>query len=250
MGKLLESLLNLQSIERQLAQVRRRLKSRKQAVALQQRRIDQLREDWNALHERSLRRRAEADSLSVDLQEKEDHVSKLRGMLNTAKTNKEYAAILTQLNTFKADNAKVEEQALNVMQEADVIKVDADKVQEEIGTEEKRLGEIQQSNEEEIARLDAMLDDLSNQRKVAAGEIDSEALGAFNRIAVTYEGEAMARIEVQGNKPPFSYVCGGCYMSLNAEHANALRVRDEIRHCDNCGRILYMEPKAEQSPTT
>jgi predicted nucleic acid-binding Zn-ribbon protein len=31
-------------------------------------------------------------------------------------------------------------------------------------------------------------------------------------------------------------------MSLSAEHANALRVRDEIRTCNNCGRILYMEP--------
>ena len=29
-------------------------------------------------------------------------------------------------------------------------------------------------------------------------------------------------------------------MSLNAEHANALSSRDEIRNCDNCGRILYL----------
>ena len=38
-------------------------------------------------------------------------------------------------------------------------------------------------------------------------------------------------------------------MSLNAEHANALRVRDEIRTCDNCKRILYLEPEAEKART-
>jgi predicted nucleic acid-binding Zn-ribbon protein len=36
-------------------------------------------------------------------------------------------------------------------------------------------------------------------------------------------------------------------MSLNAEHANALATRDEIRTCDNCGRILYLELKAEKA---
>jgi len=40
-------------------------------------------------------------------------------------------------------------------------------------------------------------------------------------------------------------VCGGCYMSLNAEHANVLRTRDEIRTCDNCKRILYMEAQPQ-----
>ena len=55
----------------------------------------------------------------------------------------------------------------------------------------------------------------------------------------------MAPIEIEGTKPPHSYVCGGCFMSLNAEHANALRSRDEVRTCDSCGRILYLEVKQE-----
>jgi predicted nucleic acid-binding Zn-ribbon protein len=60
----------------------------------------------------------------------------------------------------------------------------------------------------------------------------------------------MAAIEIHGKRPPHDYVCGGCYMSLNAEHVNALRTRDEIRTCDNCGRILYLEAEAEKSAAT
>jgi predicted nucleic acid-binding Zn-ribbon protein len=33
-------------------------------------------------------------------------------------------------------------------------------------------------------------------------------------------------------------------MNLNAEHANALRVHDELRTCDSCGRILYIDENA------
>lgn len=249
MGKMLEALLHLQSIERQLAQVKGRLKTRSNAVVSQEQRIDRLREDWNALHEDSMARRKEADQLELDLKEKEEQVSKLRTALNSAKTNKEYAAILTQINTLKADNAKLEDGVLKIMQTGDGIKADADAVQEQIDAGEKHLEEIKHTNAEEVAKLDAMLEDLNARRAEATEPIPSEILAAFDRIAANYNGDAMAAIEVHGDKPPYDYICGGCFMSLNAEHVNALRVRDEVRTCDNCGRILYLEPQSEESHT-
>ena len=231
---------NLQSMEHRLAQVKRRLKSRENAVNVQQRKIDQRRGECNILHESVLAHKVRADSLSVDLRAKEERVSKLRTSLNTARTNKEYAAILTQMNTIKADNAKLEEDALQVMQQVEQIEAEAEKVRAETETEEKRLVEIQKTSQAEVERLNGMLADLTAKRDQAAQDVDPEALATFNRVAERYDGEAMSQIEIQGRKAPYSYVCGGCYMSLNAEHANALRVRDEIRTCDTCGRILYI----------
>lgn len=246
MGKLLDSLLRLQSIERDLTQVRRRLATRKNAVAIQQRKIDQLRTDYNALHDKSLAARKGADSRELDLKTKEAHIAKLRTALNAAKTNKEYAAFLTEINTFKADNAKIEEEVLKIMQEVETVKADADKVMVQVQAEEKRLAEIEQTSQQEMDKLSAMVDQLTIQRTAAAAEISPETLAVFERIAPTFEGEAMALVEVHGRKPPYDYVCGGCYMSLNAEHANVLRVRDELRTCNNCGRILYMEAEQKQ----
>jgi len=243
---MLTAMLNLQSIERQLAQVRRRLKSRQNAVTVQQRKIDQRRDEWGILHESMMNHRARADSLGVDLKAKEDRVSHLRTSLNTAKTNKEYAAILTQMNTIKADNARLEESALQILQQVEVIEGEAKKIEADIEVEQQRLAEVQASSQAEVDRLNAMLEQLTAKRDAAAQAVSPETLGAFNRVAGRYDGEAMAEIEIQGRKPPYSYVCGGCYMTLNAEHANALRVRDEIRTCDNCGRILYIPTDAAQ----
>ncbi len=248
MGQMLAALLNLQSVERQLATVKRRLRIREGAISLQEGRISRLRADWDALHEHIMERRKEVDRLDVDLREKEEYVARRRTALNVAKTNKEYAAVLTEINTVKADNAKVEENALRAMQEVDSLKTDADRMQAEIDAEQAHLMEIGEQNKTEIARLNDMLADLAEQRNEAAKVVEPDALVSFERIAGRYEGEAMAVIEIHGRKPPFSYVCGGCYMSLNAEHANALQVRDEIRTCDNCGRILYVEYQANESP--
>ena len=248
MGTMLSALLHLQSIERQLAHVRGRLRTRRNAVAAQEKKIEQARADYDALHAKSLTRRKDADGLELDLRQHEEQVEKLRNVLNTAKTNKEYAAVLTQINTLKADNAKVEEEVLKIMQEVDAIKAEAEKVKVTLEIEEKRLAEVQAASGAEIEKLTAMQDELAGQRATAAAAVPRDVLTTFERIASSNDGDAMAVIEVHGRKPPFEYVCGGCYMSLNAEHANALRSRDEIRTCDNCRRILYLEPKTENSP--
>lgn len=241
MGHMLAALLSLQKIESKLAQVRSRLRTRERAVKVQQSKINQLCRQWQELHDRHLAKRSHADELALIVQERDEQVAKLRTTLNTAKTNKEYAAILTQINTTKADNSRVEEDALTAMQQAEEIKAEAETLKQQIDSETQVLSEVERTSQAEIARLQEMLDELQANRDHAAKEVPAESLAAFNRIAGNYDGEAMAVIEVHGKKPPFDYTCGGCFMGLNAEHVNALRKYDQVRTCDNCGRILYLD---------
>ncbi len=249
MGKTLEALLHLQSTQLQLVQVQKRLRFQTYAVSAQEQKIQTLQEEYDRLHEKSLQRRSEADRLDLDLKIKDEHIQKLRAALNTAKTNKEYAAFLTEINTSKADNAKFEERTLKLLGEVDEIAGQIQELQQQIDQEKKSLEEIIQRSKDEITRLTGLSEDISAKRAVAAEAVPEKALKIFERIADGMDGEAMAAIETHGKKNPYEYVCGGCYMTLNAEHANALQVRDEIRLCNNCGRILYMEQTPEQSRT-
>ncbi len=246
MGKTLEAMRALQVIERQLADVRRQFSSSSAAVAVQQRRVDELRQQFQLLHDEVLAHQKEAGAVELELKSREEDVNKLRQTLNSTKTNKEYAAVLTQLNTLKADNSKLEDKALKLMQEVDQVRTETEEVEDQIAQAEKSLEQIRQTSAEETTRLQAMLDDLQTRRKSAAEAVPSKPLGVFDRIAAIRDGDVMAKIEVVGRKPPYQYICGGCNMSITAEHANALRTRDEIRFCDCCGRILYMEK--ETSP--
>ena len=153
MGTMLAAMLQVQSIERQLAHVRRRLRMRQNAVTTQQHRIDQLKADWQVLHDKRQTRRKDADRLELDLRQREEEVSKYRNALNTARTNKEYAAVLTRINTLKADNSKLEEHALRIMQEVDFIKADSDKLTEQVRDEESRLEEVRRVSADEVGKL-------------------------------------------------------------------------------------------------
>lgn len=243
MGPILASLLKLQSIEHDLAHVRRRLRSKENAVKIVQKKIDELQSRREALHEQARSQQMQVDQAELERTSRENSIANLRVALNKAKTNKEYAALLTQINTIKADNSKLEEQTLKSMESVDAVKAEMAKVDEEIAAEQAMLDKVTATNAEEIGKLNGILADLEAKRSQAAAAVDSDSLRAFERIAAAKDGEAMAPIEVSDDRQQ-EFTCGGCYMSLSAENYNALLSRDEIRHCDSCGRILYIEEKS------
>ena len=247
MGKMLEALARLQSIEHQVADVRRRLRTRSAAVKAQEAQIAQLKESLAAQHEAVVAAQKRYGAVELELRTREEHVAKLRASLNTARTNKEYATVLTEINTFKADNSKLEDDGLKIMQAVDAAKTEAEKIKAQIEQAEKRRDEIARTSAEEIARLEALQAELAKKRKEATAEVPPKELRVFEKIAATRDGDAMAEVEMFGRKPPYEYVCGGCHMGLRAEHANALRTRDEIRTCESCGRILFLKETSTQT---
>ena len=244
MGKMLEALLKLQSVERRLAEVRSRLRTESAAVQVQQGRIEQLRIAQQAAHDAAMAIQTKAAAVELDLKTRDQQVQKYHALLNTAKTNKEYANVLTQVNTYKADNSKLEDEALKLMQQVDTAKAQEDEAKKAVAAAEARLQELKASSSETISRLEKMLAQLQEERKAAAVGIAEETLALVNRI--NDEGDAMAKIEIIGRRAPFEYICSGCNMSIRAEHANALRTRDELRKCDCCGRILFLEEHARR----
>lgn len=248
MGPKLASLLKLQSIENDLSHVRRRLRSKENALRAIDRQVAELEERKAALKEESKQRQSQAGGIELELKQREQEVQKLRNALNAAKTNKEYAAILTQINTHKADNSKLEDEILKIMHGVDAVKTEIAGLNEQIAAEQAKREELASSNAEEIDKLNAMKADLLSRREEAAQGIDPDTLMLFDRLAGVHDGEAMAPVDVTDEKRG-EYACGGCYMSLRAEHYNALLSKDEIRQCENCGRILYLEVEST-SPTT
>jgi len=245
MGPILSSLFKLQEIEHDLAHVRRRLRSKETAVRVVQQKIDQLVTQQAELAEGAKQQQSQIDQIDLERASREEQIQHLRVALNRAKTNKEYAAILTQINSYKADNAKLEEQILKIMEGADGDRSELEKVAAQIEAEQKRKDQAAEANAEEVGKLNEMLAELQAKRDAAAQDVPPDVLQAFDRIAGNRDGEGLAPIEMVDSRRN-EFICGGCYMGLSAEHYNALLSKDEIRHCDSCGRILYV---AEEAPS-
>lgn len=240
MGSMLEALLQLQDIELQIVDIRRQLAQKERLVRRQTAKLQEAQQKLAAERDGLRRAQMEVDSLDVDLKGRAAHVNKLREQLNSVRTNKEYAALLSQLNTEKAEATRIETKALQLMEGVETRRKSVADHEEIERTESARLTD-QKAQAEQVQRTFAeKLSDLQARRAAAAERLDHEVLAQFERISERYEGEVMARIErTHPRRDEFN--CGGCHMNLSVEHFNALKVRDEVLTCRNCGRILFIE---------
>jgi len=174
-------------------------------------------------------------------------VARHREQMNSVKNNKEYSALLLEVNTIKADKAKLEEQTLEQMGKVETITTEVQQVATKAGEQEKlvavAVAEVTSCRNEISAQLAA----LTTRRDAAAQLVPAEALTAFNRLAHVHDGEAMAPV-IEESRRHMEYSCGGCYMSIPVERVNALtKEGDQVVCCTNCGRILFLEQELKAS---
>jgi len=239
MGARLEALRALQNIELQIVDIRRQLKHKERIIAAQANKVSAAEAALAAEREQIARSQREFDALDLEVKARSGQVAKLRDHVNSAKTNKEYAGALQQLNNEKADLSKLETRALEHMTRLDEARALAVTHEKGIETERRRLADLRAQLEQTRAAYSNRMTQLEKERAASAERIEPAIVAQFDRLSERYDGEVMAEV-AKPNPRRDDYICSGCNMSLTAEIANSLAVRDDVLACRSCGRILYL----------
>ena len=239
MGPVLNGLLKLQSVENRLRAEKAKLTRCRRNVIIQENLIRSLQNALEAKKEEAQLTKVQFDRMELELKTKDEIIAKLRASLNIAKTNKEYAAVLTQLNTSKADNSKIETQSLELLKDIEADEAECKDIQKQINKQKETLEQTRKENEILADKYQAEIDNIQSEWDQAAQIIPKDLLEIFKRVAETYDGQAVALIDQQSNKKG-AYSCGGCFMGITAESVNLLMTKDDIIRCPNCTRILVL----------
>jgi predicted nucleic acid-binding Zn-ribbon protein len=239
MGPVLNGLLKLQSVENRLRAEKAKLTRCRRNVIIQENLIRSLQNALEAKKEEVQLTKVQFDRLELELKTKDETIARLRSSLNIAKTNKEYAAVLTQLNTSKADNSKIETQSLELLKDIEADEAECKDIQKQINEQKETLEQTRKESEILADKYQAEIDKIQAEWNQAARIIPKDLLEIFRRVAETYDGQAVALIEQQDNKKG-AYSCGGCFMGITAESVNLLMTKDDIIRCPNCTRILVL----------
>jgi predicted nucleic acid-binding Zn-ribbon protein len=239
MGPVLNGLMKLQSVENRLRAVKAKLARCRRNVIIQENQIRSLQNTLEAKKEEIQLTKVQSDRLELELKTRDEDIARLRASLNTAKTNKEYAALLTQLNTTKADNSKNETQILELMKDIEADEAECEKIQSQIDSQIQTLEQIRKETELSAAKYQAEIEEIEVEWNQVAQTVPTQPLEVFKRVAETYDGEALAAIDRQDGKTE-AYTCGGCFMGIIAESVNLLLTKDDIIRCPNCTRILVL----------
>ena len=239
MGPVLNALVKLQSVENRLRTAKAKLVRCRRNVIIQENQVRTLQNALNAKNEEIQLARVQSDRLELELASRDEAIARLRASLNAARTNKEYAAVLTQLNTTKADNSKIETQILELMKDIEADEAEREKIKDEIEQQKQLLEQTRKKAEQLATKYEAEIEQIQTEWDQLAQNIPDDPLQVFKRVAETYDGEALAGIEKQQGKTE-AYTCGGCFMGITAECVNLLMTKDDIIRCPNCTRILVL----------
>ena len=239
MGPVLNGLIKLQSVEHRLGAAKAKLARCRRNVVIQENQVRHLQSTLEAKKEELKISRVQSDRLELELKTKDEAVAKSRATLNVAKTNKEYAAILMQMNITKADNSKLESQILELMKDIEADGEEIKKIEQQIEEQKQNMEKVRKDSEVMATKYEAEINEIQIEWDQAAKGIPGEALDIFKRVAETYDGEALAVIDTSDDYST-AYSCGGCFMGITAENVNLLMSKDDILRCPNCTRILVI----------
>ncbi len=243
MGPVLNGLLKLQSVENRLRAEKGKLTRCRRNVVIQENLIRSLQNALEAKKEEMQLTKVQFNRLELELKSRDETVARLRASLNTAKTNKEYAAVLTQLNTTKADSSKIEAQTLELMKDIEADEIECKDIQRQIEEQKETLEQTRKESEALSGKYEAEIEKIQAEWNEAAHGVPRDALEKFNRVAETYDGQAVVVIEQEGRSGAYS--CGGCFMGITTECVNLLMTKDDIIRCPNCTRILVLSESRE-----
>ncbi len=239
MGPVLNGLIKLQSVENRLRVEKAKLTRCRRNVIIQENQIRTLQNALEAKKEEVQLSKVQFDRLELELKSRDEQITRLRASLNTAKTNKEYSAVLTQLNTTKADNSKIESQSLELLKNIEADEAECEEIQSQINEQKQHLEQLRTEVETLAGKYQAEIDKIQAEWDQVAQTIPEKPLEIFKRVTETYDGQAVAVIEQQEGRKE-AYSCGGCFMGITAECVNLLMTKDDIIRCPNCTRILVL----------
>ncbi len=238
---LMERMLKLYRVDAQVRGLRKRLDSAERYYKAQSNLLAEVEQRQEELRNRKKHIQARIGNLETEGATFDGQLEKFRGDLNSAVTNKQYSAVLTELNTVKVERSKLDDIILEEMSETEEIEKEIELVKE-LHAERAKIRDVAESQFKQRGEdVGARLAELETEREEAAVEVQGSAMAVFEEMADAYEGEAMATVD-EVNRRHREYACGACNIHLPFEQVVSLMSPvTELVRCPACGRILYMQ---------
>lgn len=175
--------------------------------------------------------------LELEVQDFEAKRSKYKGQLGEVKTNKEYSALLHEIETMDREIRGREDQILEAME-----KVEGG--QAAVKAEESAFKSVESTRRDEIAVIDASIAEVRGRRAAAASSRETRLSALNPERRADYERIAKMRGTALSEAKDGS--CTMCHVKLRPQVFVDVKHNEGIHNCSSCGRILYFNAPPPQ----
>jgi len=152
--------------------------------------------------------------------------------LYEVKTNKEYSAVLLEIEEVKQVKGKTEEEILGLMEMQERLAVDVKEAEARLKVREEQARQDEAVVREKLTKVEQELAVVRAERATRARDLSVGLLASYERIMKARGGTAVAAVGTAA-------ICGGCQMSIRPQALMELRVATGLMTCESCGRYMY-----------
>ena len=179
----------------------------------------------------------ERKDLELAVQGENDHMAKAKTKLPAVKTNREYTAILSEVEAIKVKVSGLEDKELEIMEILEEKQKEVPGIEKKCNEEDARFQEYKAKKDAELDRMKQELGVLVAKRENVSGQLDRVIMQRYEKVAGSRDGRAV--VMLQGS------ICQGCFQQILPQMVIDVKIGESIQQCSNCIRFLYREEVPE-----
>jgi len=227
----LRNLIALQDLELKITGLQKQVTDIPELILGFDKELHRIREEYEKLVARSKELVNNRRILEGQADLSRSKLSRLKDQLMAVKTNKEYTAMLHEIQMAEGQIRLEEDKILEIMEEMENKETDLKGAEQEMKKKSAELQEcIRKANDSEPL-LAADLERLREEKTEMESRIGADLLFRYHRIADARKGIALAEAKDE--------LCSACHVRIRPQMYAELLRTNNIHVCDSCSRILF-----------
>lgn len=242
MREQLLNLIKLQELDLQITQISRKMESEPEALVALKQELAKAKEDLAEAQKEFAEKEKIKKDAEWKLEECENRIKKSKQKMTEVKTNKEYQALLTEIDELGKMTSEWEEKILAALEEMETAKKNIVEREEKVKELEQRLDKAKKRLESAFTNLKKELVELRKKREEMVQTVPEDLLRRYDFIRERRNGRAVVAVDAE--------VCEGCNMHIPPQQYNELLRSDKFMTCPTCQRIIYWKGILENNGKT
>ena len=194
--------------------------------------------------ERLQKEKEKIELLEKERRQKEGHlnseqekIKRTEGRMFEVKTNKEYQAFLTEIETIKESNSREEEGILHLLDDIDEIKKNLSKKEKEVVLIVEKIEAEKKMIQEKMTRDDEGWKKQMARREALTKQLKSNFFRLYNTLKAKRRDISVVKVKDE--------TCQGCFLNIPPQLFIEVQKNSALIQCPHCNRILYWNGNGE-----
>ncbi|KAA3631046.1 MAG: hypothetical protein DWP97_14015 [Calditrichaeota bacterium] len=229
----LEKLLELQVIDYDLGELERSKEYLPDMINNLKKEIAELQLKFETTESDLSDAKVRQGQLELDIKAHEVDLQKYQKQMMSIKTNKEYDALVGEIDTIKKSISEKETELLETIDLISALEKNIEEFQE-------KLKSTKDNNSKQLAILQEKIDTIGDkvsskqtERKSITTAIPRQVFAVYDRVRKGKGGNAVVAVK--------NRACGACFKALTPKKIQEIKRSARILTCDNCGRLLFWD---------